>query len=277
LPALSEQIVGGEFDYIAQRGDSLTGVGARFGVSLGSLAAKNNLPPDSRLRIGQPLRIDNRHIVPVRAADGLVINIPQLMLFYFKDGQLIRALPVALGRPDRPTPMGSFKVVIREDNPTWDVPASIQEEMRRAGQEIRSCVPPGPDNPLGKHWLGLSMSGYGIHGTNAPASIYHFQTHGCIRLHPDDIARLFDDVSVGTPGRLVYQRLLIAKVGKRIYLEVHDDVYKKTGAIQTLFEKAIAAHDLGSLVDPEFAADIIRRQEGIAREISRGTGAKIFQ
>ena len=52
-------------------------------------------------------------------------------------------------------------------------------------------MPPGPDNPLGKHWLGLSIHGYGIHGTIAPSSIYQFRTHGCIRLHPDDIAELF--------------------------------------------------------------------------------------
>ena len=69
----------------------------------------------------------------------------------------------------------------------WIVPESIQEEMRREGKDVLTRVPPGPDNPLGRHWIGLSIGGIGIHGTIAPSSVYHFRSHGCIRLHPDDV------------------------------------------------------------------------------------------
>src|SRR5207244_4257585 len=58
------------------------------------------------------------------------------------------------------------------------------------GKPVLTHVPPSPANPLGKYWLGLSIPGVGIHGTNAPSSIYNLQTHGCIRLHPDDIEKL---------------------------------------------------------------------------------------
>jgi L,D-transpeptidase ErfK/SrfK len=75
--------------------------------------------------------------------------------------------------------------------------------------------------------MGLSIRGYGIHGTIAPTSIYQFRTHGCIRLHADDIAALFAEISTGTPGLLFYQRLMVARVEDRIFLEVHRDVYRK--------------------------------------------------
>lgn len=271
-PTLSQQIVGGEFSYVVQKGDSLTAIGARFGANVGLLAASNNLSPTSLLKAGQALRIDNRHIVPGVLRDGIAINIPQRMLFYLKEGRLVRSFPVGLGRHDWPTPTGQFKIVMKEENPIWDVPTSIQEEMRREGKAVKTCVPPGPDNPLGKHWLGLSIAGYGIHGTVAPMSIYHFQTHGCIRAHPDDIARLFDDVSRGTPGMLIYRPLLMAKVGQQVYLEVHRDVYKKEPDVLRRFEEFLRTFDLESVVDDRLARDIIRRQEGTAREITRRIG-----
>ena len=267
------QLIGDEFTYVVHKGDSLTSIGARFGVGAGHLAAINNLSANALLKVGQALRIDNRHIVPAIINNGIVINIPQRMLFYFKEGRLARSFPVGLGRHDWPTPTGPFKIAVKEENPVWDVPKSIQEEMRREGRSVETCIPPGPDNPLGKHWLGLSIGGYGIHGTIAPASIYHFQTHGCIRAHPDDIAQLFNDVSRGTPGMLLYRRMMIANVDGTIYLEVHRDAYKQQPDVQAQFEEFLRTQNLESRVDRELAQAIIRKEDGIARVI----GVKKFQ
>jgi L,D-transpeptidase ErfK/SrfK len=271
-PPLARQITGGEFFYAVRAGDTLTGVGARFGVDARVIAANNKLAPTARVKTGQRLRIDNRHIVLQTLSTGIVINIPQRMLFHFKDGRLVRHFPVGLGRPDWPTPIGPFKIVMKEENPTWDVPPSIQEEMRREGKTVTTCVPPGPDNPLGKHWLGLSLSGYGIHGTIAPTSIYQFRTHGCIRAHPDDIAELFHDMERGTPGVLLYRRLLVAKSGERLFLEVHRDSYNREPDLQSDLEAIVKAFDLESMIDRRLAQDIMRRQDGIAREITRRIG-----
>lgn len=271
--SLSAQMVGGEVSHDVQKGESLTSVGARFGVSPSVLAGSNGLSATARLKEGQVLRVDNRHIVPINSNDGILINIPQRMLFYFNAGSLIRAYPVALGKADWPTPTGRFKITVKEENPVWDVPPSIQDEMLLDGKEVKACVPPGPDNPLGKHWLGLSINGYGIHGTIAPASLFQFQTHGCIRLHPDDIAVLFDEVSRGTSGALLYQRLLVAKVGDQIFLEVHRDAYQKQPNIIEQFEQTIKTQNLEAMVDWQLAKNIIHRQEGIAREISKGSRA----
>jgi L,D-transpeptidase ErfK/SrfK len=263
---IADQLIGGEFSYVVRRGDSLTGIGARFGVGVGVLAADNDVSPSTLLKTGQQLRVDNRHIVPNIVSDGIVINIPQRMLFYLKEGRLIRSFPVGLGRHDWPTPTGPFKIVAKEEDPIWDVPLSIQDEMQREGKAVKTCVPPGPDNPLGKHWLGLSIAGYGIHGTIAPMSIYQFQTHGCIRAHPDNIAGLFDEVSRGTPGILVYRRLMMANVAGRIYLEVHRDVYKREPDVRVQFEELLRTFPR-LRVDRELATSIIRKQDGTAREI----------
>jgi L,D-transpeptidase ErfK/SrfK len=77
---------------------------------------------------------------------------------------------------------------------------------------VKTRVPPGPDNPLGQYRLGLNLAGYGIHGTLAPTSIDRFRSHGCIRLHPDDIADLFGRVPIGTPGHITYTPLILARL-----------------------------------------------------------------
>jgi L,D-transpeptidase ErfK/SrfK len=229
-PIFAESVVvGGEFEYTVQPGDSLTGIGARFAVSPKAIAARNNLPGKRKLQPGQILRVENRHIVPDSLEDGIVINLPQRLLFLFEDGRVVAWYPVAIGRPSWQTPTGSYKIVTKEKNPTWDVPKSIQQEMRRKGERVRTKVPPGPDNPLGNYWLGLSMTCCGIHGTNAPQSIYTFQTHGCIRLSPENAAELFSRVSVGLPVEIVYEPVLMARDEDGIvFLEVHPDVYRRT-------------------------------------------------
>jgi L,D-transpeptidase ErfK/SrfK len=267
-PPLSEQIVGQEFAYTLREGDSLASIGARFGVTVEFLAASNNLSPRSHLKIGQPFFVDNRHIVATGLRDGIIVNIPQRMLFYFQEGRLTRHFPVGLGRPDRPTPTGPFKIVSKAENPTWHVPRSIQEEMSRAGQAATNCVPPGPDNPLGKHWLGLSIPRYGIHGTNNPTSVYQFDLYGCVLAHNDDIAQFFDDVPLDTAGILIYRRLLIARSGDRVFLEVHGDIYKKQPSVQKQLQASIKSFNLESIIDRDLAQEVIRKQEGVARDIT---------
>jgi L,D-transpeptidase ErfK/SrfK len=269
-PTLSNQLVGDEFSYTVKPGDSLTSIGARFGVSAAVLARSNGLPPNVLLRIGQVLRIDDRHIVPKAIDDGVIINIPQRMLFYIKSGEPLRAYAVALGKQDWATPTGVFRIVTKQEDPTWEVPKSIQEEMRRQGKPVQTCEPPGPDNPLGKYWLGLNVQGYGIHGTSAPSSIYQFQTHGCIRLHPNDIAELFNDVERGTPVLLLYRRLLLARLGERIFLEVNADIYNQQSAIEQEMRQLSEAEQLTDRIDWQRAEDIIQRHEGIARDITLG-------
>src|SRR5206468_4328111 len=136
-------------------------------------------------------------------------------------------LPVGIGRIDWATPPGRYRVVGRREDPVWRVPASIQAEMRARGEPLVSVVGPGPDNPLGKYWIQLSNPGYGLHGTNAPASVGKYASHGCLRLLPEHAERLFREARDGTAVEVVYEPVKIARdrLGS-IFLEVHHDVYQ---------------------------------------------------
>lgn len=262
-------ITGSQFLYTVQSGDSLTGIGARFGMDPLQLAKANGLKYNALLKLGQVLEVDSRHIVPSGFIEGIVINLPQRMLFRFRGGEPQAAYPVALGKPSWPTPRGDFVVTSRERDKTWLVPPSIQQEMLLNGEPVLTQVPPGPDNPLGRHWLGLSIPSLGIHGTIAPQSIYHFQSHGCIRLHPDDIAALYETVRKGDVGSLIYQpALLFAAEGGRVYVEIHRDIYKKGLDAHTLIRELADNEGVTSLIDWEKAAAVIDAREGQVREVT---------
>jgi L,D-transpeptidase ErfK/SrfK len=266
---LSGSLTGAESVYTVRAGDSLTSVGARFGITVRVLAEENGLGADSRLRVGQTLRIDNRHIAPAFDGTRIVINVPQRMLFWTSMGGTIQALPIAAGTRGWQTPMGDFTVKTIETDPVWDVPLSIQKEMICQGKPAVSQVPPGPNNPLGKYWIGLSIPALGIHSTNQPSSIYGLVSHGCIRVHPEDISQLFAQVEVGMPGKILYEPVLLANVEGAVYLEVHPDAYEK-GPDPLPFVLARArAEGYEGMLDLALVNEVIRKRDGIARNVTR--------
>lgn len=262
-------IVGGERTHVVARGETWTSIGARAGVAPAVLAARNQRTTRSVLRAGESILVDNRHIVPVVPEVSLVLNLPQRMLFHVVDGSLRAHYPVAVGLPDWPTPLGPFTIIEREENPTWDVPESIQEEMRREGRPVLTEVPPGPDNPLGRHWLRLSFGSVGLHGTNAPLSIYRVTTHGCVRLHPDDIADLFAHTAVGDAGRIIYEPVLATVTPDgRLYLEVNPDAYRRVPNMFDLALDVIARAGGVPLADLSRVRDVVRAREGLAVDVT---------
>ncbi|MEW5792233.1 MAG: L,D-transpeptidase family protein [Pseudomonadota bacterium] len=267
-PGPYHQLLGDVQIHRVERGDSLSSLGARFGLAPSVLARDNGLKTDAKLKPGTELLIDNRHIVPLRSAT-IIINIPQRMVFVLQDGEAVAGYPVGLGKPDWQTPTGPFRVVVKEENPTWDVPKSIQEEMRREGKVVKTKVPPGPDNPLGAYWIGLNRPGYGLHGTIAPLTVYTFSSHGCIRLHNDDIADLFGWVERGTTGQLIYEPVLLARLPDgRVFLEVHRDVYKKGINLAREAARLIRQYQLQDQVDWDRVNQAILKKQGRAVLIS---------
>jgi len=205
--------------------------------------------------------------------DGLIVNVPQRLVFFVAEGRLVAYYPAAVGGPGWQTPLGDFTIVLKEEDPTWDVPLSIQEELRRNGKRVVKAVPPGPANPLGRFWLGLSLDSVGVHGTIATLSIYNFATHGCIGMHPDDIEALYQQVAAGERGRIIYEPVLVAYDGTDVYLEVHPDPYRRApdplGRALELLDQA----GLTGLVDTAEVAGVVRHAEGLATPVTALTRA----
>jgi L,D-transpeptidase ErfK/SrfK len=264
VPAPASRLTGSIRTYQVAPGDTLVSIGARAGVEPRTLARDNNMRPDRRLRPGEELVLDNRHIAPDGYTDGLVLNVPQRMLFVFSQGEVTHAFPIAVGRATWRTSLGAFAVSTKEVDPVWDVPESIQREMAAAGRRVLTRVGPGPDNPLGRHWLGLTLPGVGIHGTNQPASIFRFTTHGCVRMHPDDIAAVFDLVEVGTPVQFIYEPVLATVADGSVLVEVHPDIYRRIASLSQAAASRLRELGVDHLVADHVLARVAAERAGRA-------------
>jgi L,D-transpeptidase ErfK/SrfK len=158
----------------------------------------------------------------------------------------VQTYPIGIGREDWPTPLGLAKITEKVANPTWHPPASVRAEHARNGDPLPAVVPPGPDNPLGKHAMRLSKPGYLLHGTHKPAGVGMTVSHGCIRMFPEDIETLFNIVPIGTQVRIVEQNYKVGWLGNTLFLEMHpppEDSSKreKFRDVTPLVEKLFAA------------------------------------
>lgn len=169
---------------------------------------------------GRTLILPKMHLLPNAPREGIVINLPELRLYYFGDGTgPVVTYPIGVGRIGWETPTGVTRIVRKREAPTWTPPASI----RLLRPWLPATVPPGPGNPLGDYALDLGWKNYVLHGTNRPYGIGRRVSSGCIRLYPEDIERLFAAVSVGTPVTVVAQPLKLGWSEGELFIEVHPD------------------------------------------------------
>lgn len=220
-------------------GENLLDVARRHGLGLEHLAWANGLPvqlgPISKRELTVPLA---RILPEPPAPDSLVLNLPERGIYHFQDGQFEGFYPVAIGGVGWETPVGLHRISAKTIDPIWYPPAW-------AG--VAGPVYPGPENPLGDRWLGL-FGGYGIHGTNRPDSIGGAVSHGCIRMYPEKIRRLFDLVDVGTPVRIEYQTVKVGWDEERgsAFVSVFPDVYGRGLDVSAALRRA----GLDAWIDP---------------------------
>lgn len=193
---------------------------------------------------GRIVHVPTQHVLPDAPRRGIVINLPELRLYYFPPHAAPLSFPIGIGDEGKETPVGHTVVVAKRVHPTWYPTAS----ERAADAALPKVVPPGPDNPMGDYALYLGWSGYAIHGSNKPYSIGRRDSSGCIRLYPEDIEQLFKLVAVGTPVTVVSQTVKLGWSAGELYLEVHPrladiDSIESTGA-----PRAVIAADADDLV-----------------------------
>jgi hypothetical protein len=158
------------------------------------------------------------HVRPDAPRQGIVINLAQWRLFYFPPGgDRVETFPITIGFIGKNTPVGVTRIVSKEPSPTWYPPASIRAEE----PELPAAVPPGPDNPLGAYAMHLGWKYYLLHGTNKPDSIGRAVSHGCMRLYPEDVEKLFGEVGVGTSVRTVQEPATTGWQGDALYVQVY--------------------------------------------------------
>jgi L,D-transpeptidase ErfK/SrfK len=171
---------------------------------------------------GTPVRIPNQYILPQGPREGITVNVPEMRIYYYRRGDgSVQTYPISIGRQDWATPKGGTRIIAKKLNPSWTPPPAIRAEHAEDGDILPAVVPPGPDNPLGLYALALGIHGYLLHGTDKPLGIGMRVTHGCMRMYPEDIENIFNQVSVGTPVQITNQPHKVGWLNGDLYIEVH--------------------------------------------------------
>lgn len=222
---------------------------------------------------GTEIILPTRFVLPDAPREGIVLNVAAKRLFYFPKAEpgaapVVHTFPISIGREGWATPLGTTRIVSKRTDPEWRVPASIRKEHAEAGDPLPAVVPPGPDNPLGRHAMRLALRGdYLIHGTNKPAGIGMRASHGCIRMNPGHIEWLYPKVPIGMPVHIVNQPLLVGSAGGELLVEAHpaleEDQARRTAALLEQVGDRLAKLDPGAMVDYARLARIVNERRGI--------------
>ncbi len=222
-PPVDVDLIGEMRSVAALHEDTLLDIARRFDLGQDEIVLANSdvdrwLPGE-----GTRVVVPTRYILPRAERRGLVLNVPEMRLYYFPPGQpdVIETYPASIGRMDWSTPQGTTTVVAKSTDPDWRPPESIKLEAAARGNPLPDVIPSGPDNPLGKFALRLGLPGYLIHSTNKPYGVGMRVTHGCVRMYPEDIELLFPQVPVGTPVQIVNQPVKVGWLGDTLFIEVH--------------------------------------------------------
>ncbi len=226
MPPADIDLIGSTGGVKARAQDTLLDIARRYDLGQDEILLAN--PNVDRWLPGEGTEVvlPARFIFPRAERKGVVLNLPEMRLYYFhRDGPerkpMVTTYPVSVGRMDWNTPLGTARIEQKDKDPSWRPPESLKLEALAAGDPLPDLVSPGPDNPLGRYALRLSIPGYLIHSTNKPYGVGMRVTHGCVRMYPEDIEELFPIIPIHTMVQIVNQPIKLGWQDKTLFLEVH--------------------------------------------------------
>jgi L,D-transpeptidase ErfK/SrfK len=266
-------VVGSPQRHVIKKGDDLLDLARYYGLGYTEVGVLYRhwdpfLPP-----VGAEMVIPTMWIVPDSRGRQIIVNTGEMRLYYFKTPTQVYTFPIGMGVLDFKTPSGNFRVIEKKVNPAWHIPKSLQKKYGMA------VMPPGEDNPLGEYKLTLSWGDYGIHGTHMPLGVGRLVSHGCTRMYPEHIKKLFPMVPVGASVEYIYEPAKIGFRDGRVFLSVHEDVYFKIPSMLLQVLTMLEQRGLTDQVNMTKVLQTVEEQTGMPVDItgSGGGGAQDYR
>ena len=279
LPPPDVDLIGAVRIVEARGDDTLLDIARRYDIGQDEILHANPEVDRWLPGAGTKVVIPSRYVLPQAPRRGLVLNVPEMRLYYFppvrrNEQAVVQTYPVSIGRMDWATPLGETHLAAKVKDPAWHPPDSIRKEAEARGEPLPEFIPPGPDNPLGRFALRLGLPGYLIHSTNKPYGVGMRVSHGCIRMYPEDMEILFPEVSTKTPVRLVNQPAKAGWLADTLYLEIHPPLEEDQAGRDALVDTVMSVVHTAQLQRPVTLSGrainkAIEEQSGIPVAISR--------
>lgn len=204
--------------YTVKEEDTFLDIARHYGLGYIELRAANPGVDPWAPTPGEQLVIPTFNLLPRAPQQGIVVNLGDMRMYYFKTpGQPPLSYALGIGAEGLDTPLGQTTIVRKSAYPSW----YPTERMKKLKPYLPAAVAPGPSNPLGTHAMYLGWPTFLIHGSNKPWGIGRRVSSGCMRMYPEDVIEIFDQVPVGTKVTIVDQPILVGWLENGLYLEAN--------------------------------------------------------
>jgi len=242
LPAKGFRLIGVDQNHKIKKGDYFQKISEQYNVGFLALMAANPDIDPFLPKLGSDVVIPSAMLLPYIKHEGIVINLPELRLYYFSpEDNKVHVFPVGIGREGLATPKVTSYISSKRKDPTWRPTAAMRQRyFKEHGKEMQKEIAAGPSNPFGKYALRLGTSEYLIHGTNQRFGIGMRASSGCIRLFDDDIKWLFENIPLNTKVRIIEQPIKMSyEIDGRRLIEIHSPLTVENVAPKSIITSAI--------------------------------------
>lgn len=280
MPVTGSALLGTMTYKTSAQGETLITVAQSNGLGLNAIIAANpGIPPNAMLRPDTHLQIPTTYLLPPLTRDGIVINLPEMRMYYYTENGTVKTYPIGIGRVGKTIPLTRTTVIKKAKNPVWIPPEDIRAFNEQQGVVLPRIMPAGPDNPLGPLAIYLKLPTYLIHSTIFPDSVGTRASFGCIRMHEADIQDFFPLVESGTEVTIVDMPTKVGWQDSTLLLEAHEPLEELSseysaslpGVVNSI-NYAISAHP--TFVDWQLVQDLTETRDGIPHDIGFRLPAK---
>ena len=231
LPPEGSRLIGDMQYHEVIKGDYFQRIAEHYNVGFLALMAANPGVDPFLPTLGHQLIIPSQMLLPFGKREGIIINLPELRLYYFpENSDKVHVFPVGIGREGLATPKTISYIGEKRKDPVWRPTTEMKARyFAEHGRKLADEVPAGPNNPFGKYALRLGTSVYLLHGSNQRFGIGMRASSGCIRLYDDDIEWLYQHVAINTPVKIVDQAIKLSYEPNKKLIEVHSPLTGDNG------------------------------------------------
>lgn len=272
LPAASESLIG-QIQYLtAKANESVINIAVQHELGTNEIVDANpGLAPSRLLAEGTLLTIPTQFILPPVGREGIVVNLPEMRLYYYPGNGTVMTYGVGVGKIGKMIPITRTSVVRKVTNPVWIPTPAIRAFNEEQGIILPKVMPAGPDNPLGPYAIYLGVPTYLIHSTIYPDSIGRRASFGCIRMREGDIEQFFPSVSRGIPVTILNMPIKTDWQDDRLFMEAHPPLeeYRTTTDMLSGIANVIEnnTRDQLVLIDWQMVAYLDDERDGVPHEI----------
>ena len=272
LPPSNASLIG-QMEYIsAALGDNVVNIAKRYDIGFNAMENANPYISMKRgFTPGVPLVIATQHLLPNETREGIVINLPEMRMYYYVGNGQVLTYPIGIGKIGKTIPITRTAITRKTKNPVWIPPEDIRQFNLEQGIVLPKVMPPGPDNPLGPYAIYMKIPTYLIHSTIFPESVGTRASFGCIRMYETDIEDFFPSIKSGIPVVITNKPIKLGWENERLYIEAHEPLEEHNSDDVTIHG---IVHHIASttqhqpmLVDWQLVSYIAAEKDGIPHEI----------